>query len=154
MPDDVAAMAACRLTDPAAGPADPRMLAYFEHRHHPQRALPPRTGFLAMSGTQVIGYVAGHMTTRHDCAGEVQYLFVSPPFRRQGIATLLLRLMSDWFHAHALARVCVCVDAESPAAVPFYEKMGAVPLFPPKKGWFVWERMDLFKDGVMPAIRP
>jgi hypothetical protein len=43
---DAAAMAQCRLADPAAGPADTRMAAYFDGHHHPQQALLPRTGYL------------------------------------------------------------------------------------------------------------
>jgi hypothetical protein len=41
---DVSEMAACRLRDPEASPADPRMAAYFTGQHHPQRALTLRTG--------------------------------------------------------------------------------------------------------------
>ena len=75
---DIAEMALCRLTDPAAGPGDPRMTAYFNGQHHPQRALAPRTGYVALIDATVVGYIAGHLTTRHECAGEVQYLFVAP----------------------------------------------------------------------------
>ena len=78
---DVSAMAACRLNDPAAGPADPRMAAYFDGEHHPQQALPSRVGYVALVPEGVIGYIAGHLTTRHGCDGEVQYLFVAPEFR-------------------------------------------------------------------------
>src|SRR5215472_3114914 len=91
---DVPAMAACRLTDPAAGPADPRMAAYLDGKHHPDEALPPRMGHVALVGEAVVGYIAGHLTTRHGCAAEVQYLFVAPEFRRRGVATALLRLLA------------------------------------------------------------
>jgi len=66
---DVAAMARCRLTDPAAGMADPRMAAYFEGQHHPQQALLPRVGYVAWAGAAVDGYIAGHRTHRYDCEG-------------------------------------------------------------------------------------
>jgi GNAT superfamily N-acetyltransferase len=140
---DVADMAACRLTDPAAGPADQRMTAYFNGQHHPQRALTPRIGYVALADGTVIGYVAGHLTTRHDCEGEVQYLFVAPTYRRRGIATALLRLLAGWFQEHARAKVCVCVDAGSPAAQPFYDSLGASPLSPLKKYWYVWENIGI-----------
>jgi ribosomal protein S18 acetylase RimI-like enzyme len=91
---DVAAMAACRSRDPQGGPADERMGAYFRGEHHPHLALPPRTGFVALANDAVVGYIAGHLTTRHDCQGEVQYLFVSSEFRRQGIARRLIQLMA------------------------------------------------------------
>ncbi len=138
---DVAAMAACRLRDPAAGRADPRMTAYFRGQHHPQRALMPRTGYVALAEGTIIGYIAGHLTTRHDCGGEVQYLFVAPEFRRRGIGTSLLRLMAGWFQEQAVVKVCVCVDAHSPAAQPFYHKLGASPLSPLRKYWYVWENI-------------
>src|SRR5262245_20783404 len=83
---DVPAMAQCRLSDPAAGSADPRMSAYFEGQHHPQKALLPRTGFIALTDEVVIGYIAGHLTNRYSCLGELQYLFVAPAFRRKGVA--------------------------------------------------------------------
>jgi ribosomal protein S18 acetylase RimI-like enzyme len=133
---DVSAMADCRQTDPSAGPADPRMAAYFSGQHHPQQALLPRVGYVALAGDVVIGYIAGHRTTRHGCAGEVQYLFVAPAYRRRGIATALLQLLAEWFQEQAGQRVCVCVDADSPAAQPFYESVGASPF---RKYWYAWD---------------
>lgn len=133
-------MTACRLQDPEAGPADSRMAAYFRGEHHPQRALLPRTGYLALVKDKVIGYIAGHSTTRHDCAGEVQYLFVAPEFRRRGIAGAMLRLLAAWFQEQGVARVCVCVDADSPAAQHFYHSLGASPL-PSRRFWYVWENI-------------
>ena len=44
---DVPAMTRCRAPDHAAGPADPRMAAYLEGRHHPQQALAARAAFAA-----------------------------------------------------------------------------------------------------------
>ena len=80
---DVAKMEPCRLND-AAGHADNRMAAYFRGEHHPQLALMPRTGFIALLDGAAIGYIAGHLTTRHGCQGEVQYLFVASSYRRRG----------------------------------------------------------------------
>lgn len=137
---DVASMAECRLTDPAVHPADPRMAAYFRGEHHPQHALAPRTGFVALAGNTVVGYIAGHRTTRHGCAGEVQYLFVAPAYRRRGVATSLLGLLAAWFRDQAALRVCVCVDADSPAAQPFYDSTGALRL---RKYWRIWENISV-----------
>src|SRR4051794_37302695 len=65
---DVQAMAQCRLSDPAAGPADLRMAAYFDGQHHPQQARLPRVGYLALAADNgAVGYIAGHLTTRHAC---------------------------------------------------------------------------------------
>ena len=135
---DVAAMAACRLADVDAGPADERMAAYFDGRHHPQQALPPRTGFVALAGNAVIGYIAGHLTRRYGYDGEVQYLYVAPRYRRRGVAAALLRLLAGWFQQQGVARVCVNADPDSPAAAPFYASSGASRL---NRYWYVWENV-------------
>src|SRR5690242_10762779 len=89
---DVPAMALCRRNDPTDGGAsDPRIAAYLDGQHHPQQASLPRAGYLALKDSAVVGYIAGHLTTRHGCSGELQYLFVAPAYRRQGVATALLR---------------------------------------------------------------
>lgn len=137
---DVPAMAICRSTDPAAGPADTRMAAYLDREHHPHEAQLPRVGYVALAGDEIIGYIAGHRTTRHGCAGEVQYLFVAPAHRRRGIATALLALLADWFREQSVKRVCVCIDADSPSAQPFYASLGASSL---KPYWRVWEDIGL-----------
>lgn len=118
-------MASCRLSDSAAGPADGRMGAYFNGLHHPQQALPARIGYVAIMDQRVAGYIAGHLTTRHGCAGEVQYLFVEPAARRKAVATRLLRLLASWFVENDARRVCVCLDADSPSARPFYQAVHA-----------------------------
>lgn len=132
---DVAAMAECRRSDPAAGPADARMAAYFQGTHHPQHALLPRAGFVAEERGRLVGYIAGHQTTRFDCDGEVQYLFVAPDHRQRGVASGLLRALAVWFQARGIARVCVDVDVSSPGAVPFYVHHGAVPI---NRFWYMW----------------
>ena len=142
---DVPAVAACRLTDPAAGRADPRMGAYLDGKHHPQQALAPRVCYVALGREAVIGYIAGHLTTRHGCAGEVQYLFVAPQLRRRRVGTALLRLLADWFCKARALKVCACVDADSPAAIRFYETAGASAF---RRLWYVWDDISVFKFRV------
>jgi GNAT superfamily N-acetyltransferase len=132
---DVPAMAGARATDEEAGPADSRMAAYLEGRHDPQQALPPRVAFLAERGDVVVGYIAGHLTERHGCHGEVQYLYVTQDVRRMGVASELLECLAGWFIAHNATRLCVNANLDSAPAVPFYVSHGATPLNP---YWYVW----------------
>jgi GNAT superfamily N-acetyltransferase len=134
---DVPAMVQCRHSDPTDNSApDSRMAAYLDCQHHPQQALPERAGYVALSDGEIIGYIAGHRTTRNECSGELQYLFVAPAYRRQGIGSALLRLLAGWFHDQRALRVCVPIAADSPPeARPFCEAVGAVPL---QKNWYVW----------------
>ncbi|HZO90662.1 MAG TPA: GNAT family N-acetyltransferase [Chthonomonadaceae bacterium] len=148
---DVEAMARCRLTDPAAGAADPRMAAYFEGEHHPQQALRPRIGYVALAGETVIGYIAGHRTRRYACDGEVQYLFVAAEYRRRAVATALLRLLAGWFREQGATKVCVNADLDSPAAQPFYTSQGASAL---NKHWYLWEDIGtVLRDDVPSQVR-
>ena len=133
---DVPAMERSRAGDSDAGPADARMIAYLEGRHHPQQALAPRTAFVALDGAAVVGYIAGHATTRYECAGEVQYLYVTPAYRRRRVASRLLVSMARWFRDRGIARVCVNADSESAAAVAFYPAQGARPL---NRHWYAWD---------------
>ena len=138
---DVPAMMLCHPADEAA---DTRMAAYFAGNHHPQQALAPRVGYVATADEIVVGYIAGHRTTRHGCAGELQYFFVSPKFRRRGIATKLIRLLAQWFRAQGVDSVCVALAGDSPPqAKPFCESVGATPL---KKYWYVWPNIGTLCD--------
>jgi len=112
------------------------MEAYFNGLHHPGEALARRVGFVAVADDTVIGYIAGHRTTRHGCTGEVEYLFVAPAHRRRGVATALLRQLAEWFQENGASAVCVDVNPDSVAARPFYESAGAAQL---KGPWYVWK---------------
>ena len=133
---DVPAMELCRLADPIDGPADPRMAAYFDRQHHPQQALLPRVGYVALANDTVIGYIAGHRTTRHGCSGEVQYVFVAPAYRRRGIGTALLQLLAEWFQAQAAQKVRVAVLTVLQRPSLSMRGVGASRL---KRNWCAWE---------------
>ena len=141
-------MVAGRLADPDAGHPDPRMAAYLRGEHHPTEALPPRIGCVAERAGRVVGYIAGHLTRRFDCDGELQYLFVSSAVRRQGVARELTRRLAVWMRQQGARRVCVNVDAESPAAGPFYLALGAEPLRP---HWMVWRDFAVIVTNQEPA---
>jgi GNAT superfamily N-acetyltransferase len=136
-------MALCRAKDPVVGPADVRMAAYFEGRHQPQQALAARIGYVAVENGTVVGYIAGHASRRFKCDGEVQYLYVAPEYRRQGVGTLLLQRLAGWFQASGAAKVCVNVNTDSPPAAPFYVNCGAQPL---NEHWYVWPEIRVVLD--------
>ncbi len=128
-------MSACRLMDPSAGPGDPRIAAYLDGAHHPHQALAPRIAYVGERDRVVVGYIAGHLTRRFDCDGEVQYLHVALPHRRSGIATGLLRQLAAWFVQQGAFKICVDVNDESPPARPFYSRHGASAINP---HWMRW----------------
>ena len=130
---DAPAMLACHGSEPA----DTRVAAYLDGEHHPQQALRPRVAYIAVVENEVVGYVAGHLTTRNSCAGEVQYLFVNPDYRRRGIGSELLQRLADWFTSQDARRVCVPIANDSPLeAKPFVESLGAIPI---RRYWYGWD---------------
>jgi GNAT superfamily N-acetyltransferase len=145
---DVPAMARSRLADPAAGRADERMAAYLEGKHHPQQALGPRVAFVALDAEGVVGYIAGHLTRRHQYDGEVQYLFVAPRHRGTGVAARLLRLQAGWFIRRQARRICVNVDPDNAVARAFYTRLGATEL---NRFWFVWSDVGILEAGAGPG---
>ena len=109
------------------------MLRYLLGEHHPQQALAPRGIWLADLAETPIGYVAGHLTRRFSCEGELQWLYVVPDHRRCGVASQLLTLLAQWFVEQGARRVCV--DVGDDAARPFYRRCGATDL---SRHWMVW----------------
>ncbi len=112
-----------------------RISGYLEGEIHPQRALPSRACYVAVEQSSVVGFVAGHLTRRYGCEGELEWINVSPERRGAGIAAELLRLLAGWFVEHKALRVCVDVEPSNAVARAFYTRHGAETLNP---HWLVW----------------
>lgn len=134
---DVAVMAALRAAEwgSEAYWAE-RIGGYLRHEHNPTQALWARAAFVAEAGGQVVGFAAGHLTRRFGCGGELQWLNVAAPCRRQGVGSALLRLLGHWLVEHSAGRICVDCDPENAVARAFYARHGAAPLNP---HWLFWE---------------
>ena len=132
-PADVAALARLRRDGEAGGGPEERMARYLAGEHHPQQALLPRAMWLAEKAASPVGYVAGHLTRRFGCDGELQWIYVVAEHRGGGVAAELLRLLASWFADQGARRVCVDVGDER--ACSFYRRFGAMEL---RKHWLVW----------------
>jgi GNAT superfamily N-acetyltransferase len=113
-----------------------RILQYLTHKLHPREALRPRISFVAVEGDRVVGLMAGHLTTRFGCDGELEWISVLEEYRSRGVASQLLCHLSEWFTACGVQRVCVDVEPSHHSARRFYEHHGAKDL---KPHWMVWE---------------
>jgi GNAT superfamily N-acetyltransferase len=111
-----------------------RIRGYASGALSPREALAPRVIYVAVD-SRIVGFVAGHLTRRFDCHGEVQWLNVVAEKRRTGVAAELLRVLASWFGDQGAKRVCVDADPENPGARAFYRKHGAQDLNP---HWLVW----------------
>jgi ribosomal protein S18 acetylase RimI-like enzyme len=112
-----------------------RISRYLNHEHHPQQSLMPRVIYVAAEGNSVVGFVAGHLTRRFACDGELQWIDVIPECRGMGVASELLHLLVSWFVEQKAFRVCVNVDPANTRAQRFYRRHGAEPL---NEHWLVW----------------
>ncbi len=110
-----------------------RIAQYLEGEHHPQMALPPRIAYVAEASDSVIGFIAGHLTRRYGCDGELQWIDVVAEHRAKGIAGDMVRLLANWFVEHQAKRICV--DPGNDRARRFSEKHGAEKL---NQHWLVW----------------
>jgi len=126
---DVAAIAQLRPQPWSNAPDwDYRLAAYLSGEHNPRHALKTRVMIVAEQEGEIIGFIAGHLTRRFHCDGELQWINVSESQRRQGIATQMLRELADWFASHNAHRICVDVQPRNAEARAFYTRHGAEPL--------------------------
>ena len=112
-----------------------RIASYLAKEHHPRHALMPRVCYVALAGDALAGYIAGHLTRRYHCDGELQWINVIPEHRGTGVAAELLRRLAKWFVKQKARRVCVDVDPANALARRFYAKHGAQIL---NAHWLVW----------------
>ena len=110
------------------------MARYLAGTHHPQEALQAREMWLVSVDGSAIGYVAGHLTRRFECDGELQWIYVAPEARGTPVAGELLRIMARWFVAQGARRICVDVGDER--ARRFYRRHGAVEI---SQHWMTWD---------------
>lgn len=112
-----------------------RIRAYMAGELHPQFALKPRVIFVCCEGDSLVGFIAGHLTTRHACQGELEWINVVREKRGGGAASGLLRVLAKWFVAQNALRICVDVEPSNTIARRFYARHGAEDL---KPHWMVW----------------
>ena len=112
-----------------------RISGYLDGGSNPQNALPPRTCYVAVDESSLVGFVAGHLTRRYGCQGELEWINVLPERRGAGIASELLRLLAGWFVEQKAFRVCVDVEPSNAVARTFYTRHGAETL---SAHWLVW----------------
>lgn len=116
-----------------------RIHAYLVGELDPKFALKPRVSFTCCEAKSIIGFIAGHLTQRHSCQGELEWINVVPDKRGSGAASELLRRLAQWFVSQNALRICVDVEPSNEVARRFYAKHGAEDLNP---HWLVWNDIN------------
>src|SRR5438270_5212277 len=115
-----------------------RISGYMDQELHPRQALTPRVLYVALEQDMIVGFIAGHLTKRFSCDGELEWIDVVSERRRGGIASQLLRMLAAWFIEREALRICV--GSGNAVARAFYAKHGAESL---NKHWLVWNDIRL-----------
>lgn len=116
-----------------------RISGYMKAEHHPQQALLQRIIYIAADNETIVGFIAGHLTQRFECDGELQWINVSPEYRRNGVASALLKLLVRWFIEKNALHICANADADNPSS-QFYRSHGAKEM---NKHWLVWKNINV-----------
>jgi len=116
----------------------PRVTAYMNGENNPQKALPQRVLYVAAERDAIIGFIAGHLTQRLDCEGELEWIDVDTGYRRKGIASELVRVLAKWFEEQGAYKICV--DPGNESARKFYAANGAENL---NAHWMYWKDMSI-----------
>lgn len=112
-----------------------RIRAYMAGELDPKFALKPRVNYVCYEDDLLIGFIAGHLTTRHACQGELEWINVIRERRGSGAAAGLIRTLAKWFVELNALRICVDVEPSNAIARRFYARHGAEDL---KPHWMVW----------------
>lgn len=110
-----------------------RITGYLKLTHHPQKALQQRVIFVAEDDATIVGFIAGHLTERFNCDGELEWINVIEEYRNKGIGFKLICVLNRWFIKHNAFKICV--DPSNELARKFYKKHSAEDL---NKHWMFW----------------
>jgi GNAT superfamily N-acetyltransferase len=117
-----------------------RISRYLNRELHPQQALMPRVSYVALEGETLVGFIAGHLTRRFACEGELEWINVVPAHRGSVVGSELLRRLAAWFAEQRASRICVDVDPANITARRFYKRHGADHL---NEHWLVWNDIKI-----------
>jgi GNAT superfamily N-acetyltransferase len=115
-----------------------RWQGYLSGTASPQHAKAERQAFKAIHCGRLIGFIAGHLTTRHNRDAEIQLFYVLKEHQRAGVGRKLLIEMVNWFVNQHAGSACVGIAPENPYQ-RFYLKFGGTYLNP---HWIVWDNLS------------
>ena len=86
-----------------------------------------RATYVAMVKLNIVGYIAGHLTSQPDPQGEIQSMNILKPQWGKGVEENLLRILAKWFKNRGVASVCVNVTECNPYR-EFFTRHGATAI--------------------------
>ncbi|WP_343673887.1 GNAT family N-acetyltransferase [Chitinophaga sp.] len=121
-----------------------RISGYIRGDVNPQQSLATRIMYVATKDEEVVGFIAGHLTQRFGCDGELQWINVGREYRGLGISSKLLHQLAAWFISQKALYICVNCAPDNTIGQKFYKRHGAESL---NEHWLIWKDISvLFKD--------
>ncbi|MBW4891254.1 GNAT family N-acetyltransferase [Mucilaginibacter sp. HMF5004] len=120
-----------------------RWQTYFDAQT-PASAKPERVVYKAVLNGHIIGYVAGHLTTRYEKDAEIQAFYLLKEQQRKGYGTKMLAHLLDWFKQFNVKSVCVGIDKDNPYQ-QFYLKHGGEHI---NEHWIGWDDVVALEAAV------
>ncbi|MFN7686412.1 MAG: GNAT family N-acetyltransferase [Sphingobacteriales bacterium] len=108
----------------------------------PQTSKPERIVLKAVDNNQIIGYIAGHLTTRYNLDAEIQSFYVLKKEQRKNIGTKLLTEFLTWLTDMDARSLCVGIKPENKYKA-FYLKYGGQFL---NEHWIYWRDTDQLSE--------
>jgi GNAT superfamily N-acetyltransferase len=118
---------------------------YLNGASSPTAARPERIVFKACIGQKLVGFVAGHLTTRYGKDAEIQLFYVLQENQRAGLGGKLLLQFLDWAGRHNAKSLCVGI-APNNKYKGFYLKYGGRYINP---HWIYWDDMAALSHMIM-----
>ncbi len=116
---------------------------YFAARS-PSSSLPERMVLKAVENDEIVGYIAGHRSTRYSLDSEIQSFYILKEYQRKGIgANLFLRFL-EWLIPTGAKSLCVGIEPENHYRA-FYLKHGGKHLNP---HWIYWDDLMALKHTI------
>jgi ribosomal protein S18 acetylase RimI-like enzyme len=113
-----------------------RISGYLQGEANPQQSLATRIIYVATKDEEVVGFIAGHLTRRFGCEGELQWINVGLEYRGVGIASQLLQQLAAWFAGQKALQICVNCASDNAIGQRFYRRHGAQNL---NEHWLIWK---------------
>jgi GNAT superfamily N-acetyltransferase len=121
-----------------------RWQTYFKGES-PKSSKPGRLILKAEVNGKIVGYIAGHLTTRYERDAEIQSFYILKEYQRKGTGKKLFNRFVKWLLTQHAKSLCVGVAAENKYK-EFYIKQGGQYLNP---HWIYWDNLEqtgLFKS--------
>lgn len=114
-----------------------RWQTYFDGKS-PQSSFPQKIILKAIQEDKIIGYLAGHFSSRYNLEAEIQSFYVLKEFQRQGIGKALLQKYVEWLLDNERKSLCVGFNPANKYK-SFYEKFGGLYL---NEHWIYWNDLE------------